>query len=93
MEITMDKCNGCIYYHSMYLMCTKPYDVLCPKEELPNSVICPRERDCVAEKSSIPIKTHRCIICNNDCIDSMDAVCDECKEAIKKLKEMLRNEN
>lgn len=82
-----DKCNGCIYYNTMYLMCTKPHLVLCPKEERPNSVICPREREYIVKKEQ-PISSRKCIICEGN---TMDTVCDECKEAIKKLKELLNN--
>lgn len=100
MEVTIDKCIGCIYYtkvntyttspsttrdelvekYGEYYTCSKPYLVKCPREN---------ESGCIVEKSSIPIKTRRCIICDNDC---MDTVCDECKNAMKRLKEWLEND-
>lgn len=34
-----DKCNSCIYYNYMYLICTKPYLVECPRESSCNEKI------------------------------------------------------
>ena len=79
MTVTTNKCNGCIYYNSMYLICTKP-----------DYVLCPRASGCIVGDSHTSLITRRCIICDNDC---MDTVCDECKDAIKKLKEWLKNGN
>lgn len=97
MEITTNKCIGCIYYTKINTYSTSPSttrdDLVekygayysCSKPEL---VKCPRECGCISGKSSISITTRRCIICDNNC---MDTICDECKEAIKKLKEQLKN--
>ena len=98
MEITIDKCNGCMYYTKIntystsssqtlgteYYSCSKPY-----------SVLCPRKSGCIVEKSSISAIAKRCIICGNNMEfmrNSDEIICDECKEAIKKLKEMLKND-
>lgn len=83
----MSKCNGCIYYNTIYLMCTKPYDVLCSREDPPNSVMCPREREYIVKEKQ-PISSKKCIICEGN---TMDIVCDDCKKAIKTLKELLNS--
>lgn len=95
----MIKCNGCIYFTKINICTTSSstsLDDLVDKDRdeyyscsKPYLVKCPRESGCITEKSSTSIITHRCIICDNNC---MDTVCDECKEAIKKLKEMLKND-
>lgn len=103
MEITIDKCSGCIYYtkintyttspsttrdelvekYGEYYTCSKPYTALCPRIKTSGEI------GCIAEMPPTII-THKCIICGNSCIES---VCDECKEAMKKLKEMLEYDN
>lgn len=68
MELITNKCIGCMYYTKINTCTTStstnPYDLVntdrdeyysCSK---PYLVKCPRERGgCIAEKSSIPIKT------------------------------------
>lgn len=98
MEITTNKCNGCIYYDYMYLICTKPPLAICQKEEQPNGVICPGKSDCTPYTTKIntytsSMITRKCIICGKTTSNAEEMICDECKEAIKKLKEMLNNEN
>ena len=106
MTLTIDKCNGCMYYTKIntyttspsttlddlidkdrdeYYTCSKPYTVRCPRE----CGCSPYTTKKINTYTSSMI-THKCIICGNSC---MDSVCDECKEAVKKLKEMLENEN
>lgn len=100
----IDKCIGCVYYTKIntyttststildelvdknrdeYYTCSKPYFVKCP-----------RESGCVVvEKSSTSIITKRCAICGNYIeLNGDEIICSECKEAIKKLKEMLNND-
>ena len=99
MTITIDECIGCRYYTKINTYTTStstnPDDLVDKDRDeyytcyKPYTVRCPRESGCIVEKSPISIITRRCIICDNDC---MDSVCDECKEAIKKLKEMLEND-
>ena len=98
----IDKCIGCVYYTKLntytiststilddlvdkdryeYYSCSKPYFVKCPRED-----------SGVIEKSSTSIITKRCAICENHIeVNSDEIICSECKEAIKKLKEMLKN--
>lgn len=104
MTITIDKCIGCMYYTKIntyttststslddlvdknrdeYYTCSKPYLVKCP-----------RESGCIVEKSSISAIAKRCAICGNNIKfirNSDEIICDECKEAIKKVKELLKN--
>ena len=58
----------------------------------PNGFVCPSISITVKE-DNISYLAKRCAICEN-CIEvnSGEIICDECKEAIKKLKEMLNNE-
>lgn len=100
----IDKCIGCIYYTKINTYTTSPSttrDELVDKDRdeyytcsKPYLVKCPRESDCSSYTTKIntytsPMITCKCIICGNDC---MDMICDECKEAIKRLKEMLKND-
>lgn len=101
----IDKCIACIYYTKIntyttssstspddlvdkdrdeYYSCSKPYLVKCP-----------RESDCVVEKSSISIIAKKCAICGNNIEfvkNSDEIICSECKEAIKKLKDWLKDD-
>ena len=102
MEITIDKCSGCIYYTKINTYTTSPSTTrdelvekygeyyTCSKPYLEK---CPRASGCIVEKSPVSIIAKRCIICGNNIEfmrNSDEIICDECKEAIKKLKEMLK---
>lgn len=103
----MIKCDGCIYYTKMntyttspsttrdelvekygeYYTCSKPYTVRCPRLEVSGG------NGCVVVKSPTLIIAKRCAICGNNIeLNSDETICAECKEAIKKLKEMLNND-
>jgi len=103
MEVTRDKCNGCIYYTKINTYTTSPSTT---RDELvekygayytcskPYLVICPRESDCVVETLS-SIIAKRCAICGNSIEfvkNSDEIICNECKNAMKRLKERLENE-
>ena len=99
----IDKCIGCAYYTKIdtyttststildelvdkdrdeYYTCSKPYFVTCPR---------PREN--IIENVFKSIIAKRCAICENYIeLNSDEIICSECKEAIKKLKEMLNND-
>lgn len=101
----IDKCIGCVYYTKIdtyttststmpddlvdkdrdeYYSCSKPYFVKCS-----------RESSCIVERSSISAIAKRCAICGNNIEfirNSDEIICSECKESIKKLKEMLNND-
>ena len=102
MELSINKCIGCIYYTKIntyttststnpddlvntdrdeYYSCSKPYLVRCP-----------RESGCITEELSTQIIVNRCIICGEYTSNEDEMICDECKEAIKKLKERLKDE-
>jgi len=101
MELTTNKCNGCIYYTKINTYTTSPSTT---RDELvekygeyytcskPYTVRCPRESGCVVEIPSTSIIVNRCIICDKTTSNAEEMICDECKNAIKKLKEMLENE-
>ncbi|MBO7079581.1 MAG: hypothetical protein J6W64_07220 [Bacilli bacterium] len=96
----IDKCIGCIYYTKINTYTTSPstsLDDLVDKNRdeyytcsKPYLVMCPRESSCIIES----IIAKRCAICGNNIEfikNSDEIICSECKEAIKKLKEMLKN--
>lgn len=75
--------NKCPFYNNY--TCLKPNGFVCTSVSITVS-----NYDYKELKSTI---AKRCAICEN-CIEinSGEIICDECKEAIKKFKEMLKND-
>lgn len=79
-------CNKSCEYYSNY-KCFKPDGFVCPSVSITVS-----NYDYKELKSTI---AKRCAICGNNIEfikNSDEIICNECKEAIKKLKEWLNNE-
>ena len=77
--------NKCPFYSND--TCLKPNGFVCPSI----SIGVHNERSIIVKEDNISYLAKRCAICENDIeINSGEIICDECKEAIKKLKEELR---
>lgn len=89
MSELLTNCNNkCPFYSND--TCLKPNGFVCPSI----SIGVHNERSIIVKEDNISYLTKRCAICENDIKfigNSDEIICSECKEAIKKLKEMLNN--
>ena len=92
MSELLTNCNNkCPFYNID--TCCKPDGFVCPDTSIGVSQVLHNERSITFKEDDISYLAKRCAICEN-CIEinSGEIICDECKEAIKKLKKLLKEE-